>query len=241
MKIIKDIRYIYQRNIEKINQKQNDGRFVAMFHQIENDANGWYDNQYSISVDSFIEFIEDIQKMGYIIVSPYDIMVNDGKKKVVLTFDDSFEGVYKYVYPLLKEKKIPFVVFISVCKLRENGYINTEMLVEMTKNYSECYIGSHGVTHCNLRHVSKRKCQEEIVQSKLILERIIEKKVELFAYPYGNIDAVGYRERCIAEKNYKLVFGTLQTGVTVKTRKDYIPRYNINENYVNASFWKDIF
>ena len=115
MKIIKDIRYIYQRNIEKINQKQNDGRFVAMFHQIENDANGWYDNQYSISVDSFIEFIEDIQKMGYIIVSPYDIMVNDGKKKVVLTFDDSFEGVYKYVYPLLKEKKIPFVVFISVC------------------------------------------------------------------------------------------------------------------------------
>ena len=48
-KIIEHLRYLYQRQMECELKNQFDGRFVAMFHQVDDNSAEWYDNQYAIS------------------------------------------------------------------------------------------------------------------------------------------------------------------------------------------------
>ena len=89
-----------------------------------------------------------------------------------------------------------------------------------------------------MRNISRKECKKEIIQSKGILEEIIGNKVELFAYPYGDLNAVGRRERSIAGENFKMSFGTLQTGVTDRSKSNYIPRININDKFQDLEFIK---
>ena len=220
--------------------KQFDGRFVTMFHQVDEDDRNWYDRRYSISFSGFRSFVGLLQDKGFAFVSPYEILEQDGRKKAVLTFDDVFDGVYRLVYPFLKQQNIPFVVFPAISKMQEEGYVNAEMLREMTEEYENCYVGGHGLTHCNLRQASDENCRKEIKDPGEILETIIGKPVDLFAYPYGSFDAVGKRERREACQSYRLSFGTLQAGVTKKADPAYIPRININEeNYNRKGFIMD--
>lgn len=232
--VTESIIYKYQQLIEKKLKKGFDGRFVAMFHQVDDDEGKWYDNQYAISFLGFQKFVDGLDKAGYEIVSPYDILGDNGKKKAVLSFDDAFDGVYYHVYPFLKARNIPFVIFPTISKLQEAGYVNEKMLKEMTDEYAGCYVGAHGILHCNLLRSSEEVCREEIVESGNMLAEILEKKIDIFAYPYGAFNAVGKREHKIAAQRYKIAFGTLQAGVTADVNPFYIPRMNINEaNYVN--------
>lgn len=222
-------RCMYQKVIEEKRKKEFDGRYVAMFHQVDDDINKWYDNRYSISFESFKHYIIQLIESGYEIVSPYEIVKDDKKKKVVLTFDDAFDGIYYCVYPFLKELNIPFVVFPAIDKLDEQGYINMEMLVEMSNDYSRCYIGGHSFSHCNLRKVSKLQSRKEIIESGEQLEKCLKKKIKIFAYPYGSIEAVGKREQRYAKEKYEIAFGTVQTGITKHDSLTYLPRINVNE------------
>lgn len=226
---VNTFKYIYQKSIECRLVKKYDGRYVAMFHQIANDKTEWYDKRYAISFESFKEYVNEVQLRGYKIVSPYDIIRSDGRKKIVLSFDDVFDGVYHYVYPFLKHKEIPFVIFPTINKMNEKGFINERMLKEMSNEYEGCYIGAHGISHCNLRGISKQECVKEIIDSGKKLESLLGREIDLFAYPYGSIDAVGKREKAIASQKYIIAFGTLQGGVTNQADIMYIPRINLNE------------
>lgn len=234
------LRYLYQRLLEQRLRKQYDNRFVLMFHQIEDEAERWYDSRYALSFSKFVKVIEEVQNEGYIFVSPYDLIERDYLKKVTLTFDDVFEGVYKYVYPYLRERDIPFVIFPAINRLNEKGYINQEMLVEMSNEYEGCFVGGHGITHTNLRNMSREQCEEEMRKSRIMLEEMIGKSVDLFAYPFGDINAVGKRERKIARENYFLSFGTLQVGMPCNFDRTYIPRVNIGESDYCIEFVKSV-
>lgn len=234
--------YQYQKFQEFKWNRLFDGRFAMMFHQVEEDTQKWYDRRYAITVSGFQSLIGKLQATGYEIVSPYDLLNPDGRKKTVLTFDDVFEGVYKEAYPFLREQGIPFVVFPAVNMLRKAGYVNENMLLDMASGYEGCYVGAHSLSHCNLRNVSKEQSREEIIGSGEILEGLLGKKVDLFAYPYGSIDAVGRRERKTAGEKYRIAFGTISAGVTVNTDHRYVPRINVNEeNYDCTLPWNALY
>lgn len=225
------LRFWQQKLIEKKMKRYATESFVAMFHQVDDDVSKWYDTRYAISFEHFKEYIDNLLQKGYEIVSPYDVVRNDDRKKVLLTFDDAFEGVYYHVFPFLKERNIPFTVFITINKLKEDGYVNLEMLKEMVDNYSGCYVGAHSITHSNLRKLSLKQCEMEIIGSGRELEKFLDKEVDIFAYPYGSLDTVGRRERNIAREKYIVAFGTLQSSILDlgKNNLMYVPRININD------------
>jgi len=46
-------------------------------------------------------------------------------------------------------------------------------------------IGSHTFSHCKLSQISIAEAKAEIEKGKVVLEDLLAKPVEMFAYPYG--------------------------------------------------------
>ena len=220
-----------QRMIEKLALYQFDGRMALMFHEVTDDKGAWYDARYSISTTSLCVLLDEIQRLGYDIVSPYELLVRDKRRKVCLTFDDVFRGVYENVFPIMKERGLPFVIFPAISLIGKEGYINEKMLLEMLE-YEGTYLGTHSKTHCVLKEISKEQSVEEIEIPKRILEKKTGREIEIMAYPYGSLSEVGKREIRIVKKCYKFAFSTLQTCVWSYVNPHFIPRMNMNEtNY----------
>ncbi len=62
--------------------------------------------------------------------------------------------------------------------------LNETQLKLLAKNHS-FEIGAHSVNHIPLSSLSIQEQKEEISYSKIELEKIIEEKISVFAYPYG--------------------------------------------------------
>lgn len=73
-----------------------------------------------------------------------------------------------------------------------------------------CTIGSHSVTHAAFDQLSDEKIMFELLESKKIIEGLILKSVNHFAYPYGrinfvvekNIKSLGYKTASLANGGF---------------------------------------
>ena len=74
------------------------------------------------------------------------IQGNINKNYVMLTIDDAFESFYINAWPVLKEKKIPFILFVSTREIGKYGYMNWEQIIEISSN-EFVTIGNHSHTH----------------------------------------------------------------------------------------------
>lgn len=145
-----------------------------------------------------------------------------------ITFDDAWESFYINAYPILKQRNIPFTVFISIELLDKPYYITTEQLLELSQCHL-CTIGSHGIHHSPFAKMNRNQIEKEFESSKTIIENIIEKEVILFAFPYGSYAACGFRYKSLALKYYKYAFSTIPTPIRKCCQNNYfLPRINVN-------------
>lgn len=178
---------------------------------------------------SFNLFCESIEKIGEFIDS-YSALEFDKSRKHIITFDDATDDIYSIVYPFLTEKNIPFTVFIVAQWLDKEGYITTEQLAEISKN-SLVTIGSHGLSHSDLKGMPYNEQKKELFESKLILENIIQKKVSLFAYPHGQSDSSTLKI-LKSENLYSYCFNASGGGATKCNGCFAIPRLRVdNKSY----------
>ncbi|MHB1657601.1 MAG: polysaccharide deacetylase family protein [Burkholderiales bacterium] len=126
------------------------------------------------------------------------------RKPIVITFDDGYEDNFINAYPILK--KADFTAIISICtgfigkknaifenekqikgKLPEN-YLNEKKIIEMSQNgISFC---SHGINHYFMDELDESSLNKEIILSKQYIEKLINKKVIFFTYPYGRYNNI---------------------------------------------------
>jgi peptidoglycan/xylan/chitin deacetylase (PgdA/CDA1 family) len=121
--------------------------------------------------------------------------LNLPKKPIIITFDDGYQDVYEFAYPLLREFGMSAVVFaLADPKIRTNTWDHTRgisdaplmvdrQLVELHEAGIE--IGSHGMAHRALPYIPKEEAREEISRSRMLLEILLNSPVLSFAYPYG--------------------------------------------------------
>ncbi len=120
-----------------------------------------------------------------------------GINHVAVTFDDGFVSVIDNAIPELTQRSIPSTLFIPTGYLgRHPIWINEvghedrhEVIITAGQirslNKELISIGSHSVTHPDLLLLSKEDAKEELSESKLKLEAIVERPVGLFAFPHG--------------------------------------------------------
>jgi len=120
---------------------------------------------------------------------------NFQKDSIVITFDDGYEDNFHYVLPILKKYNLTATFFICTgfvskeIDITKNGAyqglkpLSLDQMREMKKEGMN--FGCHTHTHPILSKIPLEEAKREIHKSKVILEDILEEKINLFAYPLG--------------------------------------------------------
>ena len=117
-------------------------------------------------------------------------------KKIIITLDDGYEDNYTLLFPLLKEFGFTAVVFL-VTGFSKNEWgikegepthslLNVAQIKEMDAYGIE--FGGHTQTHVDLLKTAVDAQEKEINGCKEDIEKIINKPVISFAYPFGGIN-----------------------------------------------------
>lgn len=201
---------------------------VYMFHDVSDEK-----DTYSISTDNFKMMINHFCSKKKI-VDIETLITEKNKDNVVITFDDAYESVYRNAYPFLKEKGVPYYVFMCDEFLDKDNYLKKEMLKEMLSE-SKCIVGSHGMKHELSRFISDNDLERNLKESKRKLEKDFDIDVDAFAFPYGSIYACSKENIETAKKIFDHVFMTYSLPYN-EEYGNIIPRININD----SSFGKEI-
>ena len=79
----------------------------------------------NIRMEVFRKHMDIISEKNYNYLNPKDFDKKFSerkiKKKILITIDDGFLSFYEKAWPYLKEKQIPFILFISTEAIGKNG------------------------------------------------------------------------------------------------------------------------
>ena len=174
---------------------------ILMYHSISHSTNRKF-KQFTVSPKLFAQHVAYLHRNKYtaITVTQFvNALFQDGsalpEQPVVLTFDDGFADFYTQALPVLKQ--YGFVATLYVVTAFLNGtsrWLNREgeatrsmlawdQLIEISTSGIEC--GAHSHSHPQLDILSRSAAQDEIMQSKRLLEHYLGRSVSSFAYPYG--------------------------------------------------------
>ena len=139
----------FQNNLYSNNQyKEIDdfGLISLMYHRFE-------ENKYpstNIRLDDFKKHLKIIEENNIEFINPKDfnneLQNNKLQRKILLTIDDGFLSFYENAWPILKSKKIPFILFVSTREVGAFNYMNWDQIKEISKeDFVE--IGNHSHTH----------------------------------------------------------------------------------------------
>ena len=195
----------------------------------------------NIQISIFKEQIELIEKLNINFLNPKDFGKNytkvNNKKTILITIDDGFQSFYEKAWPYLKDKKIPFLLFISTEAVGRNGYMNWNQIIEIEKS-GLGIIGNHSHTHGYLTDLDNNETIADIEKSINIFKNKLGYNPIYFSYPFGEYSNL--LKKIIRGYNFQFAFGQ-HSGVVDFTKDSLeLPRFPINEKYGNIDRFKFI-
>ena len=144
----------------------------------------------NIQLDVFKEQINLIEKENIKFIHPKDfensLYKNKNERKVLLTIDDGLMSFYKNAWPILREKKIPFILFVNTENVGTFNYMNWEQILEL-HNSDFVEIGNHSHSHEYLVDENAEKIIDDIKTSIQIFKKKLGKNSNFFLTHLENI------------------------------------------------------
>ncbi len=199
-----------------------------MYHRFE-------ENKYpstNIKINDFKEHLKIIEDSNINFVNPKnfekELKNNKNERKILLTIDDGFSSFYENAWPILKRKKIPFILFVSTREVGAYNYMTWDQIREISKeDYVE--IGNHSHSHEYLVDEDLEIIRKDIEKSISIFNKELKKNSIFFSYPFGEY-SLDFKN-LIKSLGFKYAFGQ-HSGVMDETKDFFeLPRYPINEKY----------
>jgi peptidoglycan/xylan/chitin deacetylase (PgdA/CDA1 family) len=172
---------------------------VLLYHRITNKDSQIGKHKIYVWEKDFIKQMEYLASNGYQTITFEDLEKNpemDLGRKVMLTFDDGYRDNYELMFPVLKKHGFKAVIYL-VTKIDHNDWgvkegeprvemMNAQQVKEMSEYGVE--MGGHTRYHVDLLKCDPEKRMDEIKGSRLDIEKMLDKKVISFAYPFGGIN-----------------------------------------------------
>jgi len=156
----------------------------------------------AISPGRFEKQIRFLERAGYASISPQSLSVHaihttPVAKPVLITFDDGYEGICHYAYPILQKYASTAIIFVTTGYIGKYNdwdsspgprfrHLNWAHIKKMADG--GIWFGSHGVNHTFLTRQSDSAARYEIEASKKELEDSLGLPIRFFSYPYGDCD-----------------------------------------------------
>ena len=213
------------------------GVISLMYHRFE-------ENKYpstNIRNEIFIEHLKEINNLDIEIISfnKFDKIINTNidKNYILLTIDDAFESFYSNAWPVLENKNIPFILFVSTREIGKNGYMTWDQIREISKN-KLVTIGNHSHSHEYLIDWKDEEIKSDLNVAIKIFEKELGYAPTIFSYPFGEYST--NFKKIIEDLNFKYAFG--QHSGVIDPTKDFLelPRFPINEKYGELKRFKSI-
>ena len=202
---------------------------ILLFHEVD-----------IVDEDRFIAQIDSCSKnWSFIDPNKFEIETNglspSNTRELILTFDDGFSSDFWLAQNVLNPRGIKALFFVIpefvnlkteedkslfVSNRRYPGAkpsrisshlrsMNWEQISILSRQGHT--IGSHSSSHKRLSKISDEEdLAREIVRSRQLIEEVIDKKVEHFAFPFGNLSSISLRSLQLARENYKYVYSGLR-------------------------------
>ena len=195
----------------------------------------------NIQLDVFKKQLEIIEKAGIKFIHPRDFenSLSQQKKnrKILFTVDDGLLSFYKNAWPILKDKKIPFILFINTREVGAFNYMNWDQIIEIY-NSDNVEIGNHSHSHEYLVEETPEIIKKDILKSIEIFENKLGKNSKFFSYPFGEYS--DEFKQIIKDLGFKYAFGQ-HSGVIDETKDLWeLPRFPINEKYGELNRFKTL-
>ena len=195
----------------------------------------------NIELSIFKEQLKIIEREKIQFVHPNNfkenLYENKKERKILLTIDDGLLSFYKNAWPILKEKKIPFILFVNTKNVGSFNYMNWEQILELN-NSSLVEIGNHSHSHEYLVDENSEKIREDIQTAIKIFKKKLGKNSNFFSYPFGEYSLEF--KKIIKELGFDYAFG--QHSGVIDGSKDLweLPRFPINEKYGKLERFKTL-
>ena len=140
------------------------GLISIMYHRFN-------ENKYpstNIQIDVFREQLKIIEKEKIKFIHPknFEKSLSENKKerKILLTIDDGLLSFYQNAWPILKEREIPFILFVNTREVGSFNYMSWEQILELYDN-ENVEIGNHSHSHEYLVEENTETIKKDIAKS----------------------------------------------------------------------------
>lgn len=173
---------------------------ILMYHSID-DSN----SVLSIDPHRFKTQMRFLKDRAFNVLSLYEVISCIKTKRafpdksVVITFDDGFKNVFAEAFPILQEYGFSATIFLvpNYCgklnnwpgqpdSIKPQHLLSWNEIREMDQYGIQ--FGAHTLNHPYLTQIHREEAEKEILLSKRIMEDLLQRKIDLFAYPYGGFD-----------------------------------------------------
>jgi peptidoglycan/xylan/chitin deacetylase (PgdA/CDA1 family) len=146
----------------------------------------------------------------------------DSSRSFVLTFDDGYADFYENAFPLLRERGIPFTLYLTTGHIetrevlhRGDRPLDWGQVADMLES-GLVTLGAHTHTHPDMRGLPRDQIEHEIGESNRLIELRTGQVPMHFAYPKGYWDEG-------TEKVVSAVYTTAVLGAGAPISKDTNP------------------
>ncbi len=222
---------------DQLGNNFSQGVLALMYHRFE-------ENKYpstNIKIEVFKKHLEEINQSGFKFIDfkKFDQVINSKIEKsyILLTVDDGFESFYTQAWPILKAKKIPFILFVSTREVGKYGYMTWKQINEID-SYDFATIGNHSHTHDYLVDWDSEKIINDLETSIEIFKNKLGYSPSIFSYPFGEY-SLNFK-KIVRNFNFTFAFG--QHSGVIDPTKDFLelPRFPVNEKYGELKRFKSL-
>jgi peptidoglycan/xylan/chitin deacetylase (PgdA/CDA1 family) len=194
---------------------------ILSFHKIGVPSIAEWDTWFYIAEDIFAAQLEWLRTNHWHVIGMAEFLRGLSEpdslpqKSALLTFDDGYQSTATVVLPCLQRFGFAGVVFVPTDYIGgTNSFDFDEEPPEPICTWQELRqlesggvsVQSHGVKHRPFSELSAAEQREEVGRSKFILEDGLQKRIDGFAFPYGDGGAPAVVRTALSESGYRTAF-----------------------------------